>query len=167
VSLLRYARIGFGFDNAHHTPSSIRAVTSFFRSSTPGGAYIIAGTPAHWRTSESDADRNPEFLDLWLNEFDAISPWTVGRYSNEDDADRFAEEKIKPDIELLKKRADEGHKKIDYIPVVLPGGSGYNLSEGKWGFNDIRRNGGKFLWKQIHNTRRLGVRVMYGAMWDE
>lgn len=115
--------IGFGFDNANHTPSIVRAITSFFRSATPGGAYIIAGTPAHWRTSESDADRNPEFVDVWLNEFDAISPWTVGRYGNEGDADRFAEEKIKPDIELLKKRAEEGHKKIDYIPVVLPGGS--------------------------------------------
>jgi hypothetical protein len=58
-----------------------------------------------------------------LNEFDAISPWTVGRYGNEDDADRFAEEKTRPDIELLKKRAEEGYKKVDYMPVVLPGGS--------------------------------------------
>jgi hypothetical protein len=41
------------------------------------------------------------------------------------------------------------------------------MSEGNWGFNDIKRNGGKFLWNQIHNARRLGVRVMYGAMWDE
>jgi hypothetical protein len=44
---------------------------------------------------------------------------------------------------------------------------GFNMTEGEWGFNGIKRNGGKFLWKQIHNARRLGVRIMYGAMWDE
>ena len=114
---------GFGFENSNHNPATIRAITAFFRKYTPGGAFIIAGTPAHWRTSRSDADPNPEFLDIWLNEFDALSPWTVGRYGNEDEADDFAEDKIKPDIELLKKRAEEGHKKVDYMPVVLPGGS--------------------------------------------
>lgn len=114
---------GFGFENSNHTPASIRAIVSTLRFLTPGGAYIIAGTPAHWRTAQSDADRNPDFLDVWLNEFDAISPWTVGRYGNDDDADRFGEERTKPDIELLKKRAEEGHKKVDYMPVVLPGGS--------------------------------------------
>ncbi|KAH7923764.1 hypothetical protein BV22DRAFT_1196461 [Leucogyrophana mollusca] len=158
---------GFGFNDRNHSPAVVRAIVSFFRSATPGGVYIVAGTPAHWRTSVSDADRNPEFVDVWLNEFDAICPWTVGRYGNEDDADRFAEEKIKGDVDLLKKRAEEGGKKVDYMPVILPGGSGYNLSEGKWGFNDIKRNGGRFLWKQIFNARRAGVRTIYGAMWDE
>ena len=47
------------------------------------------------------------------------------------------------------------------------GGQGYNMSEGQWGMNDIKRNGGKLLWKLIFNARRLGVRIMYGAMWDE
>lgn len=158
---------GFGFSDRNHSPAMVRAVTSYIRSVTPGGAYIFGGVPAHWRTSVADADPNPEFLNIWLEEFDALSPWTIGRYGNEDDADRFAEEKIKGDVELLKKRVDEGHKKVDYVPVVLPGGSGYNLSEGKWGFNDIKRNGGRFLWRQLWNARRLGVRTIYGAMWDE
>lgn len=60
----------------------------------------MAGTPAHWRTAESDADRNPEFLDVWLNEFDAISPWTIGRYRDEREADDFAETKMKGDVEF-------------------------------------------------------------------
>lgn len=159
---------GFGFDNSGHTPASVRAIANFFRSATPGGAYIMAGTPAHWRTAESDADRNPEFLDVWLNEFDAISPWTVGRYGNEQEADDFAETKMKGDMELIKKRNEEGiYRRIDYIPVVLPGGSGYNLSEGKWDFNGMKRQGGRFLWRQIFNARRMGARIMYGAMWDE
>ncbi|KAF8337690.1 hypothetical protein F5887DRAFT_1063051 [Amanita rubescens] len=153
---------GFGFSNRHHTPEIVRSVTSFLRNNTPGGAYIMGGAPSQWRTSEGDADRNTEFLEVWLTEFDAISPWTVGRYSNENEADKFAETRIKGDVELLKRRYESGQsKKIDYIPVVLPGGSG------KWGFNNIKRNGGRFLWRQIVNARRLGVRTMYGAMWDE
>ena len=115
--------LGFGLNERNHNPAIVRAITNFFRTSTPGGAYLIGGGPAHWRKMEGDADPNPEFLNIWLNEFDAISPWTIGRYGNEDDADRFAEDVIKGDVELLKRRAEEGYKKIDYMPVVLPGGS--------------------------------------------
>ncbi|EGN94157.1 hypothetical protein SERLA73DRAFT_78077 [Serpula lacrymans var. lacrymans S7.3] len=158
---------GFGFNNRNHSPAVLRAIIAYLRSVTPGGAYIVAGAPAHWRTSSGDADRDPEFLDIWLNEFDAISPWTVGRYGNEDDADRWGEEKIKTDAEFLRSKGQETGRKVDYMPVVLPGGSGYNLSQGKWSFNGIKRNGGHFLWKQIYNARRHGVRTLYGAMWDE
>jgi len=44
---------------------------------------------------------------------------------------------------------------------------GYNLSEGNWEWNGIKRNGGNFLWRQIYNAQELGVRTIYGAMWDE
>ncbi|XP_006454960.1 hypothetical protein AGABI2DRAFT_114730 [Agaricus bisporus var. bisporus H97] len=158
---------GFGFDGAGHSPALLRAIVAHFRTITPGGVYVMAGTPSQWRTSEGDADCNPEFLDVWLNDFDAISPWTIGRYSNEQEADNFAETRMKGDVELIKKRVEQGHKKVDYIPVVFPGGSGCNLSEGKWGWNNIKRNGGRFLWKQFYNARKLGVRCVYGAMWDE
>lgn len=85
----------------------------------------MGGTPSNWRTADSDADRNPAFLDVWLNDFDAISPWTVGRYNNEQEADGFFEGRMKVDWEVIKKRNDEGGgaRKVDYIPVVLPGGS--------------------------------------------
>jgi len=114
---------GFGFNEAGHTPSILRSIISTFRNVTPGGAYIMAGIPAYWRTSEGDADRNPEFLNIWLNEVDAISPWTIGRYSSEYEADRLEESTMRGDSELLRKRVDEGFRKIDYVPVVFPGGS--------------------------------------------
>lgn len=84
----------------------------------------MGGTPTHWRTGEGDADRNSEFIQVWLNEFDAISPWTIGRYSTEEEADNFAKTKMKGDLELITNRNQEGNaRKVDYIPVVLPGGS--------------------------------------------
>jgi hypothetical protein len=159
---------GLGTDRAGHLPEQVLDITAFIRNTCPQNAYIMAGAPTHWRTLTGDADPNPEYKErVWLTAFDAISPWTVGRYRTEDDADYFWENHMKPDIELLKERAEAGYRKIDYIPVVLPGGSGYNLTKGGWAFNDLKRNGGRFLWKQIVNAKRLGVTTMYGAMWDE
>ncbi|KAI1789178.1 hypothetical protein LXA43DRAFT_1183398 [Ganoderma leucocontextum] len=164
---------GFGMSDAHHSPETVRAVTRFIRNNTPGGAYIMAGVPAHWRTSVMDADPNPEFVRVYMEEFDAISPWTIGRYSDEDGADRFEEEKIKGDVEFIKEHNTRWEmnrtimRKIDYIPVIHPGGSGYNLSEGRWKWNDAPRKGGRYLWRQVYNVRRHNVRTIYGAMWDE
>ena len=31
----------------------------------------MAGAPTHWQTLKGDADPNPEFLQVWYNEFDA------------------------------------------------------------------------------------------------
>lgn len=83
----------------------------------------MAGTPAHWRTSDSDADRNPEFVSTWMESFDAISPWTVGRYSDQASADAFAEDRIQGDVMFIAKWAMTRGKRVDYVPVVHPGGS--------------------------------------------
>jgi hypothetical protein len=114
---------GFGFNDRNHSPELVRAVTSFFRNSMLGGAYIMAGAPAHWRTSDSDADRNPEFVNIWMECFDAISPWTVGRYSDQTSADAFAEDRIKGDVEFVGRWATTHGKRVNYVPVVHPGGS--------------------------------------------
>ena len=51
--------------------------------------------------------------------------------------------------------------------LLLTHVQGYNLSEGKWKWNDAPRNGGRYLWRQVYNVRRHNVRTIYGAMWDE
>ncbi|KAH9927432.1 uncharacterized protein BXZ73DRAFT_32605, partial [Epithele typhae] len=118
---------GFGLSDRHHNPDTPRRIARFIRNNTPGGAYIVAGTPAHWRTSRMDADANPEFVSMWMEEFDAISPWSVGRYGDEQGADKFEEENIKGDVEMIKEHNDKWElnrdtmRKIDYIPVVFPG----------------------------------------------
>ena len=122
---------GFGFNNRGHTPDLVHSIIKFFRATTPGGAYIFGGAPSSWRLSEGDADRHPGFVDVWLNEFDAISPWTVGRYRNEAEAERFAESKMKGDMELIKRRNEATGRKVDYVPVVYPGGS-VSLSLAWW-----------------------------------
>lgn len=83
----------------------------------------MGGSPAGWRSSHGDADRNPEFVSAWMECFDAISPWTVGRYNDENSADSFAEDRIKGDVEFIERWEREKGRKVDYVPVVHPGGS--------------------------------------------
>ena len=83
----------------------------------------MAGAPTHWATLTGDADPNPGFRDIWMHEFDAISPWTIGRYNNEESADKYAMEKVKTDMELLSSEDTRRGRKVDYVPVVFPGGS--------------------------------------------
>ncbi|KAF9042164.1 hypothetical protein BJ165DRAFT_254406 [Panaeolus papilionaceus] len=165
---------GLGFSSTTHTPGLLRSLAYFFRSTTPGGVYLFAGVPSQWRSSEGDAHSNPDFVNAFLDNFDAISPWSVGRYRVEadlDDKPGSVGERMRLDAEYIKdyneREGKPRNRSVDYVPVVLPGGSGFNLSEGKWGFNDMKRNGGRFLWKQIVNANQLGVRTVYGAMWDE
>ncbi|KAL5495884.1 hypothetical protein ACEPAI_1348 [Sanghuangporus weigelae] len=160
---------GFGFAGRGHSPDTVRKILRHIRSVTPGGAYIMAGTPTHWRMLRADADPNPEFLSVWYNEFDAISPWTVGRFHNEETIDRFAKEKLLPDFQALQDPANTQGRKVDYIPVVLPGASGFNLSDGRWALNEQPRDGGRFLWRQLYHVlkRTIQAKIVYGAMWDE
>ncbi|KAK7056928.1 hypothetical protein VNI00_002646 [Paramarasmius palmivorus] len=158
---------GFGFAARNHDPDVVKVIVSYIRKTTPGGAYIIAGVPSHWRTSDGDADPNPEFLDLWLNEVDAILPWTVGCYDDETQVNEYAE-RLEEDLRLLRVRQKvEKWRNVEYMPVVFPGCSGFNTSGGQWNFNSIKRNGGQFLWRQIYNACNNGVTTLYGATWDE
>ena len=77
-------------------------------------------------TADNDGDRNPDFLKIFLNEFDAISPWLVGRFRTEEDATRFAENRLKDDVTLINETNEDFarhgvDRKIDYVPVVWPG----------------------------------------------
>jgi hypothetical protein len=51
--------------------------------------------------------------------------------------------------------------------IIIKLSQGCNLSEGKWSWNDAPRLGGRFLWRELWNLRRQGIRTIYGAMWDE
>jgi hypothetical protein len=58
---------GFGLGDRHHSVEMVRNIARFLRTQTPGGAYLMAGVAAHWRTAGGDADRNPEFANVSLD----------------------------------------------------------------------------------------------------
>ncbi|KXN86667.1 Mitogen-activated protein kinase kinase kinase ANP1 [Leucoagaricus sp. SymC.cos] len=149
--------MGFGSDGAGHTPALVQSIAAMFRRITPGGIYIMAVVPAHWRTSDFDADPNPSFVDVWLSEFDGISP-SISADNGE---------RMKLDMEFIKSRLKSAQKTIDYIPSVAPGGSGLNATSGNRKWNEPKRNGGKFLWDQIYRASKVGARTLYGLSWDD
>ncbi|KAI9432601.1 hypothetical protein H4582DRAFT_2192235 [Lactarius indigo] len=157
---------GFGFKDSKHTPAQMRALTTFFRNSTPGGAYLLGGacTLAYFRFRCRQQPRLCHCLDAIIRR---DLPWTVGRYSDQKSADAFAEDRIQGDVMFLAKWTMTRGKRVAYVPVVHPGGSGFNTSDGHWARNGAPREGGRFLWRQIYNAHKWGARMMYGAMWDE
>ncbi|KXN83155.1 Serine/threonine-protein kinase-transforming protein raf [Leucoagaricus sp. SymC.cos] len=148
---------GLGLCDAGHTPTLVRSIVAMFQRITPGGAYIIAHLSASWRSLEGNADPNAELLDVWLNEFHAICP-NISAANGK---------RMKADVDFIRKRLEGGQRTIDYIPSVYPGTSTHNWTEGKWKWNEYKRDGGRFLWDQIYNASKLGARTMYGVSWDD
>ncbi|MEX0988377.1 MAG: glycoside hydrolase family 71/99-like protein, partial [Bacteroidales bacterium] len=97
-----------------------------------------------------------------LSKVDVISPWTVGRYNNASSNSNFVESYLKPGQDWCDQR------NIDFLPVVWPGFSWYNLKgEGTWQKNQIPRQGGEFIWTQATRAVSANAKSVYIAMFDE
>lgn len=122
-------------------------------------ATIMGGLNDNWRTHSA----------AWLAVYDlldAISPWSVGRYGDESGANSFAINSVRPDMAYLQPKG------IDYMPVIFPGFSWFNLQTYRNNptaaiKNSIPRNGGSFLWQQSQNVINEGAQMIYLAMFDE
>jgi hypothetical protein len=122
-------------------------------------ATVMGGLNDSWK------NHSAEWLAVY-DQLDVISPWSVGRYSNEGGANTFAINKVRPEIAYTESKG------IDYMPVIFPGFSWFNLqtlrnNPGAAVKNQIRRNGGSFLWQQSQNVINEGAKMIYLAMFDE
>jgi hypothetical protein len=146
---------GFGFSGRPDTPQQAQQVINFFKSV---GLTVMGGFPTYWRTLNNDAQSNPAWAPVFRS-FDIISPWSVGRYGDIPGADNFRQNLIVPDM------ADAAANGREYMPVIFPGFSWFNLNGGP--LNQIPRNGGTFYWEQAYNAKLSGCSMIYGAMFDE
>ncbi len=147
---------GFGFSGGlTSTPSEAQTIINFFKTA---GCTVLGGVPANWRTLNGDSQTNTAWTAVY-HSFDVLSPWTVGRYTTEAQADSFKSSTLAPDL------ADCKANGVDYMPVVFPGYSAHNL--GGTTLNGIPRNAGRFFWRQIYNALNAGSSMVYGAMFDE
>jgi hypothetical protein len=146
---------GFGFSGRDDTPAQAQQAIAWFKAA---GCTVMGGVPRGWRTLTSDSATDPAWSSAF-RAFDVISPWTVGRYSNNSGADTHRTTYIVPDL------ADCSTNGIDYLPVIFPGFSWTNLNGGP--LNQIPRNGGNFYWRQAYNAVLSGCTMIYGAMFDE
>jgi len=146
---------GFGFTDRPGTPQDATNIIHFFKTT---GATVMGGVPTYWRTLNADSQTNADWATAYRS-FDIISPWSVGRYSTESQANSFKANLIAPDL------ATTTSLGLDYMPVIWPGFSWHNLNGGA--LNQIPRNGGNFYWRQAYNAMSAGCTMIYGAMFDE
>jgi hypothetical protein len=146
---------GFGFSGRSDTPAQAQESVAWFKAA---GCTVMGGVPTNWRTLTGDAQTTPAWSNAF-RAFDVISPWSVGRYSNNAGADSYRTSITVPDL------ADCSAHNLDYLPVIFPGFSWTNLNGGP--YNQIPRNGGSFYWRQAYNAVRSGCAMIYGAMFDE
>src|SRR6185503_1393707 len=83
----------------------------------------------------------------------------VGRYRGPVEAKHHGEKTWQPDIAWCAER------KIDFLPVVFPGFSWFNMFGRQ--FDLMPRMKGEFLWSQFVAAKRAGASMIYVAMFDE
>jgi hypothetical protein len=158
---------GFGVGDRPGTPESVGALIADLKIGAHGlaAATVIGGVPTHWRTLDGDARPDRAWAQVYRS-YDVISPWAVGRFSDEASADQFVREVVQPDLIETRRLG------LRYLPVVFPGFSWSNLMRnrdrpGQAVLNKIPRNCGRFLWRQISDLLQLHVDALYVAMFDE
>ena len=166
---------GLGFTHTQATPEQAMALIKYFKNvdgTTPSKyqATLVGGVPTCWRLvgapcpNRADDTQNQGEWEEVYRSLDVISPWAVGRYPNEAEADNFKETLIAPDME------EASANGMGYMPVVFPGFSFHNGSlfgDEVKECNEIPREGGKFYWKQVFNALDAGADMLYVAMFDE
>ncbi len=147
---------GFGVGGRPGSAAQLKALTTWFKSGAAAQyrATVKLGLDPGWRTHSSDWQAAYRSATI-------ISPWSVGRYSDNSGADSFRADKIAPDLAALKGSG------IAYMPVIWPGFSWWNLQNGTSPLNKIPRNGGRFFWRQAYNAQAAGATMIYVAMFDE
>lgn len=147
---------GFGVSGRPGSAAQLKTLTTWFKSGAAAQyrATVKLGVDPGWRSHSSE----------WQAAYRSaaiISPWSVGRYSDNSSADSFRSDKIEPDLAALKGSG------IGYMPVIWPGFSWWNLQNGSSPLNKIPRNGGRFFWRQAYNAQAAGSNMIYVAMFDE
>ena len=144
---------GFGFTDRQGNAAQCLDVINWFKAN---GCYVIGGVPTNWRTSTGDSKAG---FNTVYDAYDRISPWSVGRFGDNTGADNFRNNYLVPDLTYC------NSKNILYQPVIFPGFAWSNWNGGSQ--NQIPRNKGEFMWRQVYNIKQSGIGNMYVAMFDE
>jgi hypothetical protein len=148
---------GLGFTSRNGTPQIATNIINFFKTR---GMTVMGGVPDSWRTLNGDSKTDPAWAEVYRS-YDVLSPWTVGRYNSLSGANNWRVNKIVPDLAAATAAG------VDYMPVIWPGFSWYNLKAGTSPLNQIPRLGGDFYWRQAYNCQLSGCSMIYTAMFDE
>ncbi len=144
---------GFGFTDRPGNAAQCLDVINWFKTN---GCFVIGGVPTNWRTSTGDSKAG--FNNVYLA-YDMISPWSVGRFGDNNGADNFRNNYLVPDLAYC------NANNLMYQPVIFPGFAWSNWNGGPQ--NEMPRNKGEFMWRQVYNIKQSGISNGYIAMFDE
>ena len=153
---------GIGFTQHPGTPESSLQLLQQLRAVLP--ITFVGGVPTHWRSGDGDSKPN---YDSVYSAMDVLSPWLVGRYSDDAGFDSNMQNIFVPDARRLEQQ------KLGYAPVVFPGFSWSNMmrtrNQPPSPFNDIPRRAGKFWSHQAEGFAGMDQQPLfiYAAMFDE
>ena len=147
---------GVGFnDGRRYTIAECGRLVEFLKKD---GCAVMLGVPTGFRELNRDSLKDPTLHDV-IKLADVVSPWTVGRYRNPAEAKRHGERTWQPDIAWCMER------KLDFLPVVFPGFSWFNMTGRQ--FDAMPRRKGEFFWSQCVAAKQAGATMIYVAMFDE
>jgi hypothetical protein len=147
---------GVGFnDGRRYTLEECKRLVEFLKQD---GCTVMLGVPTGFRELTRDSVTNTALHDV-IQLADVVSPWAVGRYRGPVEAKRHGEKTWQPDLAWCAER------KIDFLPVVFPGFSWFNMFGRQ--FDLMPRMKGEFLWSQFVAAKRAGATMLYVAMFDE
>lgn len=150
---------GLGFKEYQVTPQQAMELVEFFENN-PDPKYqvtLMGGVPTSWRILQNDSLNDPGWADYYCA-LNIISPWTVGRYESDLEADLYK-------LTMIQDMAAASQCGAEYMPVVYPGTALHNA--GGTPFNLIPRRGGDLYWRQVYNAVSAGVPMIFNAMFDE
>jgi len=152
---------GIGFIHHPGTMASSLRLLQQLRAVTP--ITFVGGVPTHWR--EGAGDSKPGYAPVY-EAMDVLSPWLVGRFSDDVGFDSNMKNIFVPDVQHTNARGQ------GYAPVVFPGFSWANLQRLRGSsavFNAIPRHGGRFWTHQSEGFAAMSIQPLfiYGAMFDE
>jgi hypothetical protein len=157
---------GLGFKDRDISPDQAAAIIRYFRTASVS-ATVLGGVPASWRALGSDgyypdSRTEPQWTAVYRS-LDVISPWTVGRFSENNGVDIFARQRLIPDITETRRLA------IEYMPVLFPGYSRRHgaLPEKDLPLNSSPRRCGGLYQRQVRHAVEAGAQMLYTAMFDE
>ena len=147
---------GVGFDdNRKYSISDVDWLVSRLKG-PQNRVSIMLGVPYYWRTLGKDTENSADLHPL-IKRVDIIMPWAVGRYNH----GSYSQNNVTQDVKWAE--AND----IDYVPLVFPGFTWGNLRKDPSLYNQIPREKGDFLWKQIAGAKAGGAKSLYVAMFDE
>jgi hypothetical protein len=157
---------GLGFKDRDVSPDQAARIIQYFRTASVPTT-VLGGVPASWRNLGSDGQypdsrAEPQWAAVYRS-FDVISPWSVGRFRDDNGANSFVRQRLIPDI------AETRRLGIQYMPVVFPGFSWHHGAgrADRSPLNAIPRRCGAFYQRQIDNAIKAGAQMLYTAVFDE